>query len=278
MSRRIASRRSRSSRPRSAPRPSPRRGGPDARRCRPGGGGATPHSRVHRARARASTRLLGGARHVCSAPCPAAGTPAWPARAAPAWEHGAGWAGKGRASDSRARASGAGRAAGRAGVGRRPAGSAGRRGPRRRVVTGGIGGGQATGTARRGGGSAASPSAAKSRRPAWGAVTAPGIRRGPPQRSQTSTGIANTRWRSRAQGQRRGAGAPAAARVASSGARGRAWGSPPGEGGQGDGRATPSRRAPPRSAATSSEPRSVSRRRASGIRGSVAPSARTAAS
>ena len=41
--------------------------------------------------------------------------------------------------------------------------------------------GQAAGTGRPGGGSAANPSAAKSRRAAWGSVTAPRIRRGPAQ-------------------------------------------------------------------------------------------------
>jgi hypothetical protein len=56
-----------------------------------------------------------------------------------------------------------------------------------------------------GGGSAASPSATSMRRTAAGSVTAPRIRRRPPQRSQTSTSIANTRWRRCAQGQRHGA-------------------------------------------------------------------------
>ena len=50
-----------------------------------------------------------------------------------------------------------------------------------------------------GGGSAASPSAASTRRTAWGWLTAPRMRHEPPQRSQTSTWIANTRRRSRAQ-------------------------------------------------------------------------------
>jgi hypothetical protein len=54
--------------------------------------------------------------------------------------------------------------------------------------------GQAAGTTG-GGGSAARPSAASSRRTAWGSVTAPRIRRGPPQRSHTRTSIANTRRR-----------------------------------------------------------------------------------
>ena len=65
--------------------------------------------------------------------------------------------------------------------------------------------GQAAGAGRPGGGSGASPSAARSRRTAWGSVTAPRIRRRPPQRSHTSTSKPNTRWSSRAQGQRRGA-------------------------------------------------------------------------
>ena len=51
--------------------------------------------------------------------------------------------------------------------------------------------GQAAGTGRPGGGSAANPSAAKSRRTAWGSVTAPRIRRGPAQRSHTSTSTPN---------------------------------------------------------------------------------------
>jgi hypothetical protein len=46
-------------------------------------------------------------------------------------------------------------------------------------------------------GSAASPSAARSRRTAWGSVTAPRSR--PPQRSHTSTSNPNTRWSNRAQ-------------------------------------------------------------------------------
>ena len=57
----------------------------------------------------------------------------------------------------------------------------------------------------------ARPSAARSRRTAWGSVTAPRIRRGPPQRSQTRTSIANTRRRSRAQGHRLGDRPPASA-------------------------------------------------------------------
>jgi hypothetical protein len=47
-------------------------------------------------------------------------------------------------------------------------------------------GDQAAGRTGAGGGSAASPSAARSRRTAWGSVTAPRIRRRPPQRSHTS--------------------------------------------------------------------------------------------
>jgi hypothetical protein len=70
--------------------------------------------------------------------------------------------------------------------------------------------GQAAETGRPGGGAAASPSAAGSRRTACGSVTAPRIRRGPPQRGQTRTWIANTQRRSWAQGQRRGTGAAAA--------------------------------------------------------------------
>ena len=72
--------------------------------------------------------------------------------------------------------------------------------------------GQAAGTGRPGGGSAARPSAAKTRRTAWGSVTAPRIRRGPPQRSHTRISIANTRWRSWAHGHRLGARAPASVR------------------------------------------------------------------
>jgi fumarylacetoacetate (FAA) hydrolase family protein len=56
-------------------------------------------------------------------------------------------------------------------------------------------------TAPGGGGLPASPSAASSRWTAWGSVTAPRIRRGPPQRGQTRTSSANTRRRSGAQGQ-----------------------------------------------------------------------------
>ena len=48
------------------------------------------------------------------------------------------------------------------------------------------------------GGFAASRKATSTRRTTEGAVTAPRIRRGPPQRSHTRTLIANTRWRSRA--------------------------------------------------------------------------------
>jgi hypothetical protein len=59
------------------------------------------------------------------------------------------------------------------------------------------------------------PSAASTRRTACGSVTAPRIRRGPPQRSQTSTWIANTRRRSRAQVQRFGERAPASAPASS---------------------------------------------------------------
>jgi hypothetical protein len=50
-------------------------------------------------------------------------------------------------------------------------------------------------TERGGGGRVASPSPAKSRRTAWGSVTAPTIRRGPAQRGQTRTSIANRRVR-----------------------------------------------------------------------------------
>jgi hypothetical protein len=50
-----------------------------------------------------------------------------------------------------------------------------------------------------GGGSPASPSAARSRRSAGGSVTAPTIRRGPAQRGHTSTSTANTRCKSVAQ-------------------------------------------------------------------------------
>ena len=76
-------------------------------------------------------------------------------------------------------------------------------------------GGQAAWTARPGGGWAASPGALSNRRTAWGAVTAPRIRRGPPQRSHTRTSMANTRWSSRAQGHRPGDRAPASARASS---------------------------------------------------------------
>ena len=62
-------------------------------------------------------------------------------------------------------------------------------------------------TAPGGGGLPASPSAASSPWTAWGSVTAPRIRRGPPQRGQTRTSSANTRRRSGAQGQRRETGA-----------------------------------------------------------------------
>jgi hypothetical protein len=55
-----------------------------------------------------------------------------------------------------------------------------------------------------GGGSAARPSAASRRRMACGSVTAPRVRRGPPKRSQTKTGMANTRRRRQAQGHRPG--------------------------------------------------------------------------
>ena len=87
--------------------------------------------------------------------------------------------------------------------GTRPAGSTNRRGRRRRRWARSRAG-QAAGAGRPGGGSGASPSAARSRRTAWGSVTAPRIRRRPPQRSHTSTSRPNTRWSSRAQGQRLG--------------------------------------------------------------------------
>jgi hypothetical protein len=75
--------------------------------------------------------------------------------------------------------------------GTRPAGAANRRGRRRRWWARSRAG-QAAGAGRPGGGSGASPSAARSRRTAWGSVTAPTIRRGPAQRGQTRTSIANT--------------------------------------------------------------------------------------
>ena len=76
--------------------------------------------------------------------------------------------------------------------GTRPAGSTNRRGrPRRWWARSTVG--QAAGAGRPGGGSGASPSAARSRRTAWGSVTAPRIRRRPPQRSHTSTAKPNTR-------------------------------------------------------------------------------------
>ena len=87
--------------------------------------------------------------------------------------------------------------------GTRPAGSANRRDGRAGV--GAIARGSGGGAGRPGGGSGASPSAARSRRTAWGSVTAPRIRRRPPQRSHTSTSNPNTRWSNRAQGHRRGA-------------------------------------------------------------------------
>jgi hypothetical protein len=99
--------------------------------------------------------------------------------------------------------------------GTRASGSAGTRGARcrgRGVIERG---GQVAGTGRPGGGSAASPSAARSRRTAWGSVTAPRIRRGPPQRGHTRTSNPNTRWSNRAQGHRRGTPASASARAAS---------------------------------------------------------------
>jgi hypothetical protein len=52
---------------------------------------------------------------------------------------------------------------------------------------------QAAATGCPGGGSAASPSAARSRRTACGSVTAPRIRRAPPQCGLTRISIANTR-------------------------------------------------------------------------------------
>jgi hypothetical protein len=70
--------------------------------------------------------------------------------------------------------------------GTRPAGSANRRG-RRRPRWARSRAGQAAGAGRPGGGSGASSSAARSGRTAWGSVTAPRIRRRPPQRSHTST-------------------------------------------------------------------------------------------
>jgi hypothetical protein len=60
--------------------------------------------------------------------------------------------------------------------------------------------GQATETVRPGSGSAARPTAARSRRTAWGSVTAPRIQRGPPQRAHPRISSANTRWRRRAPG------------------------------------------------------------------------------
>ena len=63
--------------------------------------------------------------------------------------------------------------------GTRPTGPAGRRGDGRGWWWARSRAGQAAGTGRPGGGSAASPSAARSRRTAWGSVTAPRIRRGP---------------------------------------------------------------------------------------------------
>src|SRR5262245_60807548 len=71
------------------------------------------------------------------------------------------------------------------------------------AVVGGATVDQAAETRGPGGGSAARPRAASSRRTALGSVTAPRIRRGPPQR-QTRTSNENTRRSSRAQGQRVG--------------------------------------------------------------------------
>jgi D-isomer specific 2-hydroxyacid dehydrogenase, NAD binding domain len=65
--------------------------------------------------------------------------------------------------------------------GTRPTGPADRRGDGRGWWWARSRAGQAAGTGRPGGGSAARPSAARSRRTAWGSVTAPRIRRGPPQ-------------------------------------------------------------------------------------------------
>jgi hypothetical protein len=57
-----------------------------------------------------------------------------------------------------------------------------------------------------GGGSAASPRATSTRRTAAASVTAPRMRRGPPQRSHTKTSIANSRCSHRAHDQGRGEG------------------------------------------------------------------------
>ena len=90
--------------------------------------------------------------------------------------------------------------------GTRPVELADRRGPRGR----GLGlierAGQAAGTGRPGDGWAASPSAPSRRRTASGSVTARTIRRGPAQRSQMRTPIANTRRRSVAHDRRLGPG------------------------------------------------------------------------
>jgi hypothetical protein len=90
--------------------------------------------------------------------------------------------------------------------GTRPTGPAGGRGDGRARWWARSRAGQAARTGP-GGGSGASPNAARSRRTACGSVTAPRIRRGPPQRGQTRTWIANARRGSWAQGQRRGTGA-----------------------------------------------------------------------
>jgi hypothetical protein len=58
------------------------------------------------------------------------------------------------------------------------------------------------------------------RRTAAGSVTVPRIRRGPPQRSQTSTSKPNTRWSNRAHGQRLEEGVPPAARTSGGAGRG----------------------------------------------------------
>jgi hypothetical protein len=95
--------------------------------------------------------------------------------------------------------------------GRRTDGDRGTGGGRDRVPV------RRPGRAAPGGGSAASPSAARSRRTACGSVTAPRIRRAPPQRSQTSTWMASTRRSKRAQFSRLADCEPASA-LASSGA------------------------------------------------------------
>jgi hypothetical protein len=96
--------------------------------------------------------------------------------------------------------------------GTRPAGSTNRRGrPRRWWARSTVD--QAAGAGHPGGGWAASPSAPSKRRTASGSVTGPTIRRGPAQRGQTRTSIANTRRRRRAQGHRLEDRPPASARA-----------------------------------------------------------------